>query len=421
MCLCKAPIMNTNIGIRLAGWWLAIALVVSAARAENWPGWRGPRGDGTSDETGLPTRWSPADHVVWKVELPGQGHASPIIWEDRIFTVTAIEDQQQRALCALDRATGKLLWQRVVLTAPLEEKHTLNSFASSTPATDGELVYVAFLDKAEMLVAAYDYAGELRWSARPGAFASKHGFCSCPVLFENLVIVNGDHDGDSYLVALDRATGKTVWKVPREHKTRSYVTPIIRQYGGRTQLILSGSKSVTSYDPRTGGLYWYIDGPTEQFVASIVDAHGLLFMTCGFPDKHMLAIRPDGEGNVTDSHIVWRESRGASYVPSPIAVGDYFLLTADNGVASCFEVDTGKRAWMERIGTRYSSSPIAAEGLVYFTSDDGVTKIIRPGPQLDLVAENQLGENVFASAAASQGMLYLRGETHLYAIGPHGR
>lgn len=396
---------------------LVLLLVTPIALAENWPGWRGPRGDGTSTETDIPQHWSDSENVAWKVEVPGRGHASPIVWRDRIFLASALEDRQERILCAFDRLSGKQLWQQTVLKAPLEEKHTLNSFASSTPATDGKLVYAAFLDQDAMLVAAYDLSGKRRWLVRPGVFSSKHGFCSCPVLFENLVIINGDHDGNAYLVALDRATGETIWKAERENKTRSYVTPIIREYDGRTQLILSGSKCVTSYDPRTGKLHWIIDGPTEQFVASIVDAHGLLFMTCGYPDKHMLAIRPDGHGNVTNSHIVWRETRGASYVPSPIAIGDYFLLTADNGVASCFEATTGKRLWMERIGTRYSSSPVTCEGLAYFTSDDGETKIIRPGPKLEIAATNRLGENVFASPAISQGKIYLRGEKHLFAIG----
>lgn len=396
-------------------WLTPVALATGIA--ENWPGWRGPRGDGTSLESGLPRTWSAADHVVWKVEVPGTGHSSPIVWDERIFLVSANEETDERWLQCFDRTSGRPIWQRVVLKAPLEEKHPLNSYASSTPATDGELVYTAFLDRNEMLVAAYDFHGRERWQTRPGPFASKHGFCTCPVLFENLVILNGDHDGEAYLVALNRQTGSQVWKVERPNNTRSYVTPIIREFGGRTQLILSGNKCVASYDPRTGDQYWTIDGPTEQFVASIVDGHGLLFMTCGFPNKHMLAIRPDGSGNVTQSHIAWRESRGASYVPSPIAIGDYFLLVSDNGVASCFEQQSGTRVWMERIGTRYSSSPVAIEGLAYFTSDDGATTVIRPGPNLEIVAQNELGEKMFASPAVSHGRLYLRGERHLHAIG----
>jgi outer membrane protein assembly factor BamB len=293
----------------------------------------------------------------------------------------------------------------------------LNSFASSTPATDGERVYVSFLDAGKMAVAAYDFAGNPLWLARPGAFSSVHGYCSCPVLFEDKVIVNGDHDGDAYLVALDRATGRTLWKVDRENKTRSYVTPIIRRFDGRTQMILSGSKCVASYDPRNGSRHWIIDGPTEQFVASLVDNGRLLFLTAGYPELHMMAIRPDGRGNVTDTHVVWRTTKGASYVPSPIAAGDYFLVVSDGGVASCFEAETGKRLWMERLGTHYSSSPVSAGGLVYFTSDEGTTTVIRPGPELEVVAKNELGEDCRASAAISQGRIFVRGVKHLFCIG----
>lgn len=249
----------------LCAWLLLCAS--NPVRGENWPGWRGPRGDGTSTETGLPREWSDTANVAWKTPVPGTGHASPIVWGDRIFLVSALEESQERALLAFDATTGDRLWQKTVVTSPLEDKHPLNSFASSTPATDGELVYVAFLDRDEMVVAAYDFQGAERWQVRPGPFASKHGFCTCPVLFENLVIVNGDHDGQSFLAALDRATGKPVWKIERPNHTRSYVTPIIREYAGRTQLILSGNKCVASYDPHTGEQYWEIDGPTEQFVA----------------------------------------------------------------------------------------------------------------------------------------------------------
>lgn len=399
---------------------LACWLSIGTSRSEDWPCWRGPRGDGTSLEHSVPTAWDvPAGkNIAWKVEVPGRGHSSPIVLDDRIFLATALEDRQERVLCSFDRRTGKLLWQQTVLKSPLEGKHELNSYASSTPATDGQRVYVAFLDRDQMAVAAYDFSGQQQWLVRPGVFSSKHGFCSCPVVFEESVIVNGDHDGDSYLVALNRHTGETIWKVARDNHTRSYCTPIIREIDGRTQMILSGDKCVASYDPRTGRRHWVIDGPTEQFVASIVDGHGLLFMTCGFPEHHLLAIRPDGLGNVTDTHIVWRETKGASYVPSPLAVGDYFLVVSDGGVCSCFEATSGRRAWMQRLGTHYSGSPVTADGLAYFTSDDGVTQVFRPGEKFELLAENQLGEQCFSSPAVSAGQIVYRGEKHLIAVGP---
>jgi outer membrane protein assembly factor BamB len=397
--------------------WVAWVLFAATARAENWPGWRGPRGDGTSAESGVAVRWSPRDNVAWKVEVPGTGHASPIVWGDWVFVVGCREASRQRMLACFDRTSGELLWQRVVLEAPLEKKHQLNSFASGTPATDGRLVYVTFLAEGEMVVAAYDFAGKQAWLVRPGEFQSVHGFCSSPVLFEDKVIVNGDHDGDAYIVALDRGSGRTLWKIDRENKTRSYVTPIIRQIDGRTQMILSGSKCVASYDPRDGARHWIIDGPTEQFVASLVYNGKLLFLTAGYPELHMMAIRPDGCGNVTDTHVAWRTKKSASYVPSPIAAGEYFLVVSDGGVANCFAAETGKRLWSERLGTHYSSSLVSAGGLVYFTSDEGKTTVVRPGPKLDVVAENELGEYCYASAAISQGQIFFRGEQHLICVG----
>ena len=399
----------------------AVSVLLSFAaqvRGENWPGWRGPRGDGTSLESDVPTHWSEQENVAWKVAVPGKGHASPIVWGDRVFVATCDEEARERLLVCFDRTDGRMLWQSVVLRSPLERKHQLNSFASGTPATDGKLVYVTFLDGREMVVAAYDFAGQQVWVARPGEFSSVHGFCSSPVLFEDKVIVNGDHDGDAYIVALDKATGSTAWKTERENKTRSYVTPIIREIDGRTQMILSGSKCVASYDPHDGSRHWIIDGPTEQFVASMVYNGELLFLTAGFPELHMLAIRPDGHGNVTDTHIVWRTKKAASYVPSPIAAGDYFLVVSDGGIASCFDAAGGKRLWMERLGTHYSSSLVSAGGLVYFTSDEGHTTVVRPGPKLDVVAENELGEYCYASPAVSHGHMLFRGEKHLISIGP---
>jgi outer membrane protein assembly factor BamB len=410
--MCFARVLR-SVGLASIG----LVVLSTPSSAEDWPAWRGPRGDGTSLEQSIPTTWSAENNIAWKVEVPGTGHASPIVWGDRIFLASCREATQERLLLCFDRLTGKLLWEQLVLQSPLEDKHQLNSFASSTPATDGQRIYVTFLDRAEMVVAAYDFSGHQEWLVRPGGFSSKHGYCSCPVLFENRVIVNGDHDGDAYLVALDRETGKTLWKVDRENKTRSYVTPLIREIDGRTQMILSGSKCVASYDPHDGSRHWIIDGPTEQFVASVVYNGKLLFLTAGFPEWHMLAIRPDGHGNVTDTHIAWRTQKGAGYVPSPIAAGEYFLNISDGGVASCFEADTGKRLWMERIGTHFSSSLVSAGGLVYFTSDEGNTTVIRPGPKKEVVAENKLGEYCYASPAISQGQIYFRGEKHLYAIG----
>jgi outer membrane protein assembly factor BamB len=393
---------------------------IQPALAENWPGWRGPRGDGTSSEKKVPLQWNATNNVVWKTELPGLGHASPIVWGDRVFTVTCVPEKESRELLCLDRKTGKLLWQKTVIASPLEKKHKLNSHASSTPATDGQLVYVAFLDVQEMVVAAYDFAGNQRWLAKPGNFKSVHGFCSSPVLHKDKVIVNGDHDGNSYLVALDRKTGKTLWKEPRANKTRSYCVPIIRELSGRTQMILSGDKSVASYDPDTGKPHWYLNGPTEQFVASLVynPKADLLFMTGGFPEHHLLGLRHDGKGAISDAQIVWHNTKAScvSYVPSPISESDYFLVVSDPGYANCFEAKTGNLLWQEKLGSHHASL-VSANGLVYFLSDDGVTTVVKPGPKYEVVARSELGEGCFASPAISNGQMFIRADTHLYCIG----
>ena len=385
---------------------------------EDWPWWRGPRLDGTSLEKEVPVHWSSTSNIVWKAPVPGEGHSSPIIYRDRIFLLSSNPDTQERLLVCFSRVNGELSWQKPVLSAPLEPKHVLNSYASSTPACDGQRVYAAFLDRDQMLVAAYDLSGQLLWSVHPGTFTSRHGFCSSPLLYEDKVLVNGDHDGDSYLVALSRADGKTLWKTPRQNHTRSYCTPLIRELAGKPQMVLSGDKSVASYDPRTGKQLWLIDGPTEQFVASPVyhEPSGLVLITGGFPDHHILAIRPDGMGNVTKTHIAWRTTEGAAYVPSPICEGDYFLVVEDGGIAHCFNARTGELAWKQRLGEQHASL-VSAEGNVYFLNDKGVTHVVRPGQQYTVVATNELGEKCFASPAISRGQIFIRTDKNLVCVG----
>ncbi len=390
----------------------------ASLHAENWPQWRGPRLDGTSVDAAPPTHWSGTENITWKTTLPGAGHASPIVWGDRVFTVSADDATKDRLLICLDRGTGAIVWKSVVLTAPPEAIHRLNTHASSTPATDGERVFTTFLDKDQVVVAAHDFSGKPLWLKRPGRFSSMHGFCSSPIIHGDKVIVNCDHDGDGYIVALARTDGKEVWRIDRPNKTRSYCVPLIRTVAGRTQMVLSGSKCVASYDPETGKLLWMMDGPTEQFVASLVfnEKAGLFFLTAGFPQHHILAIRPDGQGNVTESAIAWRTNKGAAYVPSPVAEGDWCLVVSDSGVGHCFTAATGELAWQERLGEEHASL-IGAAGMVYFLNDNGTMNIVRPGAKFDRVTQNELGERTFASPAFSDGQIFLRGETSLYCIG----
>ena len=408
----------------------------SLAQGENWPGWRGPRGDGTSRDKDAPLKWDgkSGENIVWKVPIPGKGHASPVIWEDRVLIVTCLEDSKERVLICLDNR-GRKLWQKTVFKAPLETLHRLNSRASSTPATDGKHIYVNFLEvdgstvpapnvgrsrpitPGKMRVAKYDMQGNLIWVSRPGDFVSAHGYCSNPVLYKDLVIVNGDHDGESYIVALNQKDGKTAWRFKRKYGIRSYATPIIRDVDGRTQMVLSGSKCIVSLNPGNGKQHWRIEGPTEQFVASPVYDGNLFFMAAGFPTYHVMGIRPGGKGDVTDSHVAWHAKNAKCYVPSPVVVGPYLLVANDRGTANCFDTKTGERLWHERLGKHFSASLITANGLVYFVADDGETFIVKPGPELNVVATNSLGEYTFASPAIADGRLYIRGEKNLYCIG----
>lgn len=408
----------------------------SSLCAENWPAWRGPRGDGSSGERRVPVHWNgeTGENVLWRVPVPGRGHASPIVWNDRVFVATCIEESKQRVLVAYDCDSGEKLWQRNVLQARLETIHSLNSYASSTPASDGRRVYVAFLEASgeeilapnvgsdrlmhpgRAVVAAYDLVGNRQWMVKVGDFISAHGFCSCPVLFKDMVIINGDHDGKSYVVALDRTTGQERWRVARRYGIRSYVTPIIREIEGRTQMVMSGSQHITSFDPHDGSLHWEIEGPTEQFVASMVYDGKLFFMTCGYPDYHVMGIRPDGEYDVTDTHVAWRQTSARCYVPSPVVLDGYLLIADDRGTANCFDAADGTHLWKERLGKHFSASLVHANGLVYFIADDGITKIVRPEEQLTVIAENPLGEYCFASPAISGNKLFIRGEKHLYCI-----
>lgn len=403
---------------------LAAAVLLTAAfaaHADNWPGWRGPRGDGTTAETAFPLRWSETENLRWKVEIPGRGHSSPCVWGDRVYLTTCVEADGKRLLLCLNRADGKPVWERVVQSSPLEQKHQLNSFASSTPATDGRRVYCTFLDRDEMRVYCYDLDGNPVWQRKPGKFFSKHGFCSPPVLYKDTVILNGDQDAEAYIVALNKVTGDEVWRADRPNRTRSYCTPLIVEAAGKTQLILSGSKSVASYDPGTGKQYWVIDGPTEQFVAGPVYDRGVVFITGGFPTYHLLGVKPDGTGNVTNTHVMWHHKRDASYVPSPVAHNGFFFVVTDKGLAMCLDPASGKIHWRERLGTHHSPSAVAAGGHVYFPGDDGTTYVVKASSKFEVVARNRVGDEFSASPALSDGQIFLRGAKYLYCVGSAGR
>ncbi len=398
---------------------LLISNSVTETQAQNWPSWRGPNGDGSSNETNLPTKWDSTTNVVWKSPIPGIGHSSPIVWEDQLFTITALPETQEKVLLCYDCKNGALLWQSTVLKSKFEDKHGDNSFASGTPATDGKLVYVSFLDGDDAVVAAYDFTGKQVWIQRPGKFSSPHGYSCSPALFDDKVIINGNSKADdSFVAALSRTDGKLIWKVSLPNLSHSFSTPIFRKMAGKMQMIFLGNKEVASYNPEDGSKYWFVNGPSEDFCASSVynEKTRLVLISSAWPQRNLLAIKPDGKGNVTESHVVWQTKEGAYYVPSPVCTDDYLFTTMTNGKVHCIEIATGKILWVEELGKQYSSS-VLANGLVYMPNDNGVITVFKAGPIFQPVAKNAIGERMNASPAISNGKIYLRGEKHLFCIG----
>ena len=427
---------------------ICLGIAALPVAAENWPGWRGPRADGTSKDKGFPTKWSATENVAWKTAIPGRGHSSPVVWEDRIFVTSCLEGNdpkdkatpRDRVLVCVNRKDGKVLWQKTILTSPLEPVHKENSYASSTPATDGKYVYVNFFDKPQVIVTAYDFNGNEVWRKNPGEFQSVHGFGIPPVLYKDLVIINCDQDAEgkkkqAYIVTLDKKTGEERWRIDRPNRIRSYTPPFIHEAGGKMQMVLTGCETVASYDPDTGKPIWSISGPTEQFVASMIFHKGHFYLTAGFPTYHVMCIRPDKTGNISEtlakyskakavkgepnpnSGVVWHESKGAGYVPSPVGYGDYVFLVHDDGRASCRDAMTGELHWLERLGTHHHASPVEAEGKLYYVDDNGITWVVKADKKFEVLEKNPIGELSFSSPAFSNGQIFIRGEKHLFCIG----
>lgn len=397
---------------------LALVFLVSPALADdNWPQWRGPTVDGISATATPPIHWSATENIAWKTPIPGKGHSSPIIWGNRVYLTTCIENELSRRLLCLDKSTGQVLWTKEILKAPLEKKHNLNSYATPTPATDGQRVYITTFGQPKPWLVCYDMDGNELWRKSPGTFKSMHGWATCPMLYNDLVIMNCDQDDVAYLVAFDKTTGEEKWRTDRPNRTRSYTNPLFVHAAGKEQMILTGSKCTASYDPANGRQYWIVDGPTEQFVASPVFMDGVVFITGGFPTFHLMGIDPSGSGDVSKTHVLWHHVNNGSYVPSPIAVNHLFFVVSDEGKASCLEPKSGKILWSHRLGRHHRPSPIYANGLLYFLSDDGDCYILRASPTFELVARNALDEPCNASPVPSGKQLFVRTDLSLYCIG----
>jgi hypothetical protein len=391
---------------------------LSVIQAQNWPCWRGPNGDGTSTEINLPVKWDSVTNVVWKIPVPGTGYSSPVIWKDKLFLITGLDATQEKVLLCYDCKNGKLMWQNTVLKTKFENKHDNNSFASGTPATDGRYVYVSFLDGKDVVVAAYDFSGKQVWLQRPGTFFSPHGYSCSPVIFEDKVIINGDSQGNSFVAALDKTDGHIIWKIMHDKPAHSFSTPIFRKMGGKMQMIFCGNKEIAGYDPANGSKYWFVNGPSEDYCSSPLynEKSDLVLVSSAWPVRILVAIKPDGQGDVTGSKVIWQTKKGAYYVPSPVCTDDYLFTTMTTGEVHCVEVSTGKTMWVKQMGAQYSS-PVLADGLVYMPNDEGVITVLKPGPKFEQVARNPIGEKMYASPAISNGKIYIRSFQHLFCIG----
>ena len=411
--------------------WLSLSfafLLVATLSAQNWPQWRGPQLNGVSAEKGLPLKWTPESNVAWKLPLPEWSGATPIVWGELIFLNVAEGDAL--ALWCVDRKGPTVLWK-----APLgggNHKERKQNMSSPSPVTDGTRVYAM---TGTGILKGFDFKGATLWSrdiqADYGRFGLNWGYASSPLLHGDALFVQVLHgmktDEPSYLPRIDKATGKTVWKVNRptdaiSESPDAYTTPQLVQSGAATEIVVSGADVVTGHDPATGKELWRLRGlnpsndPYYRIVASAVVAGGLIIA----PSRQnpVIAIRPGGRGDVTQSHKAWEFSRGPD-VPSPISDGTHVFLVTDNGVVHALDAKTGNPVWGPsrlKSGT-YSASPILAEGRVYVTNEEGLTSVFAAGPSFELLAENPLDDYTLSSPAVSQGQIFLRTAKHLFAIG----
>jgi outer membrane protein assembly factor BamB len=404
---------------------LTAVLATSAlVRGDDWPEFRGPTGQGHAPGR-LPIEWGPQHNVAWKQALPGAGWSSPIVWKDRLYLTTAVPigdngDQSLRALC-LDATKGKMLWDREVFrqdgaTAPAI--HAKNGHASPTPLTDGQRLYVHFGHQGS---AALDLQGQVLWRQTELSYRPVHGNGGSPILVDDALVFSCDGSNSQFVIALDAATGTVRWKTPRRTeaiKKFAFATPLLITVGDRRQIISQGAGLVGAYEPTTGKEIWRVRyGDGYSVVPRPVYAQGLVFVCTGYDEPGLLAIRPDGQGDVTDSHVAWRRIRGGVPLnPSPLLVGEELYLISDLGVATCLEAKTGKVHWQERVGGAYSAAPLFGDGRIYLQSEAGAAVVIQAGKTFVSLARNNLGERVLASYAVADGALFIRGERHLFRI-----
>ena len=408
----------------------AAALFAGAsARAENWPQFRGPARQGVSSEKGLPLEWSATSGIAWKTGIPGESWSSPIVWGDRVFVTTAMVAGQSCRVLSLDVKTGRVLWSREVFRQVPRKKEARNSYATPTPATDGERVYACFGDGS---LVALDFAGEVVWTNRDYPYYSQHGLGTSPILHGGLLIMarDGSSDGDdkalgwqkpwdqAYVLALDTKTGKERWKSQRGLSRIAHGVPNIWEHDGKAQVVSEAGDVVQGFEVATGERIWSSEVIGEGKVPSVVLGNGLVFTSGGAGGRNSIkAFRLDGKGDLRETNLVWEQRKGAPNLPSMLFADPHLFAMSDAGVMSCLRAEDGEPVWRERIGGNFSASPVLAEGRLYLLSDEGVTTVIEASPQFKVLARNALGEKAQASPAISQGRIFIRTAGHLFCIG----
>jgi len=388
------------------------------AGGENWTRFRGPNGTGASEAEGIPVTWTEADYN-WKIELPGGGNSSPVVWGERVFITSGDPKTGDQVVLCLNAEAGRTIWEKRLPSSP-HHLHSRNSYASSTPAVDAERLYVAWASPDKYRLAALDHGGNLVWEIELGPFDSQHGFGTSPIVVGEMVIIGSEQKGpNSFLLAVDRRTGETKWKTPREYRRTAYSTPCVREKeDGETELIFnSGANGITGVDPQTGEVNWQIKVFDKRSVSSPICVGGLAFGSCGSGGggNYVVAVRPGGEGK--EPEVAYKIAKSAPYVPTPVAYGDLVFLWYDKGVASCIEAGTGEIHWQERVSGNYSGSPVRVEDRIYCISDEGECVVLAADKEFKLLARNDLGERSRATPAVAGGRMYLRTYGHLMSIG----
>ncbi len=398
---------------------LATALISRAS--DSWPEFRGPTGQGISALKQLPTEWSTNKNIAWRQEIPGAGWSSPVLHNGRLYLTSAVKPadaakQSLRTLC-LDSSTGKIIWNTEVFQDDVSKGHGKNSQASPTPILAADRLYVHFGHQG---TACLDLAGKVLWKNNELRYSPVHGNGGSPALAGQALIFSADGGKDPFIAALDRDTGKLLWKTKREttaKKQFSFSTPLVIEVNGKQQVISPGSGAVCAFDPKDGKELWRVRyGEGYSVIPRPVFGHGLLFLGSGYDQPWVYAVRPDGSGDVTDTHVAWKLSKGAPNTPSLVLAGDEVYFVSDAGVASCADAKTGKVHWQERVGAGCSASPIYADGKIYIQDEAGLGVVLAAGKEFKVLSKNPLGERTLASYAVGDGALFIRSAKNLYRI-----